>query len=210
MQKILGVMIGLGMCVSAHGQTLDFEDLTLGAEYAEGESFVSQGVTVSVPVSVDGFGTLYVSAWGEEGGTGNELGIFSWGAAQFDIPGPGAMTTVTMKVADYYGHVGVKVDHAEEVVSSLADLDGVVMPNGVALSLVDQQAILGGERGVLSFTGAFFSFTLSGVELVVDDVVITPEPTSLAVVALGAAWVLFRRRVAEIRTIAGRRGGGDG
>ena len=178
-------------------QTLDFEDLALGAMYdppagPDPDSFVTNGVTVNVLDFVFSSGTSFgggfteVENSGLAGGSGNELEVNNVNLG-FDFGGP--VQTVGIVFGEYGGNINFEVNGDFHNVQNFQDLPAII--GGATYNVTPGS----GAGSTMTIQGLINSISIGGQELWIDDVrYVVPEPAGLGWLAIGLFAVLRRLR----------------
>lgn len=166
---------------SATDYTENFDAVASGTS----TTFTDSGITFSSPTA----GGFYV---GDTAGlfstlSGNALFSTSTTGSELDIifAAPVEAVTLNFALADFFGSGGNDV---------------LTFTTNTGASGSDTAALVGGfyPEGVLTYTGPAFStidIISATYQLAVDNIVATPEPASLGVLAMGLAGLAaFRRR----------------
>ncbi len=199
MKKLLwlcAVISALAICGPADAVLLDFEDLTLGHTYNVGDNFVTSGVQMTVIPFQNGgqpiIGTVNVVSLGKAVGvnTGNEL-EFKGAALKINLNGcPDCFA------AFLFGEYSGKVNFGFNDNSfTLEDFDNWSFTLGGAQGFAGTR---GGNMGLMYFfsSAGVDSLTIGGQDLYIDNLSVCdiPEPTTIALLGLGAVGVLARRK----------------
>ena len=177
-------------------QTVDFESVPVGARWGQdyghspGEVVLSQD---DIDMSVEHFflGTFVGFNVAEVGGVYAEFVPTTHLAldnisVKFDFTGLGF--DVTMVTLDYWEFGGANSFAANDDIifqlAALTDLPADVAP-GVTASA---------DVNAITLTGNIDSLLVGGQELGIDNIVAIPEPTTAALLTLGGAILLRRRR----------------
>jgi hypothetical protein len=161
------------------GWAIDFEDLTFGAIYNVGATFITSGVQVTVKPFMGGGNHAEVQNGGLAGGSGNEMWVnnvnLDFG---FAVPTAG----LSLLFGEYGGNVNIEINSNFRNVPDFSDLNGLII-DGVQVTVVD----LGDGKGSLKLVGTINQFAIGGQELWIDDVrysrvdmaflLITPDDT---------------------------------
>ena len=148
---------------------VDFEDLTLGASYGVGDTFVDSGAVVTGRAFVWSDGTTFsggftqVGNGGLAGGSGYELAVNNINL-EFDFGAP--LTGLSFRFGEYGGNLNVDVNGEFVNFENFADIDGLTI-GGAAVSVVNG---LGNDMGWVRLDGPIHSFFVGGQELWLDDV----------------------------------------
>lgn len=152
---------------------LGFEDLPLGATYANGDNFTNNGRSLAVgPFSASTgpviTGTVSVidavaadEAWA--GAWGLELLLTSANIG-FNVPGPG-LNGLTLRFGDYSGDLNLRINGDARRFANVTDIDGQVI-GGVNVAVINGQ---GNDAGNLTLDGAITEFIIGGEALYLDD-----------------------------------------
>ena len=177
--------LALAPLASADG-TVDFDDLTPGTSYSDGESFVSNGVTIDAfdRTNFSG-GSALVSAPSDAGAIN---GMFIENVAlEFHLPFP--VTSIQFNFAEYGGNVFLSANNAQTAVTSFSVLDGVTL-GGVDIQVFGAARLA--PTVILTGNITQFAFGLEDGEI--DNVYYIPTPAAAPLLALGALGVTRRRR----------------
>jgi len=196
--KLHFVSFGCAVFVSTSctAELIDFEDLTSGDRYFDGDVIVSGGV----PMTVQGFGGghIDVQALGDAGGSGNELeffgGLGGGGSLEFNFGSD--LQSLSLNYGSFGGGLNVSINGVTEIVGSFTNLPDTI--GGVDVTVASEPAP-GGFMGTLTFDGLISSFAIGGQEFVLDNVNYQVVPTPGALAA-GVLWLIGVRR--RRRTIA--------
>jgi len=160
-----------------------FNDLTLGDQWVEGESFVSDDVRVDVSefyfdvgpcggASSSGFTKVVGTALACAGGKELEVNNVT---LDFDFHGP--VTDVLIRYGEYGGEVSLGVNGACEVVVDMNDLSGAVL-GGVLVTVFDDDLAADG-CGVIRLGGEVTQLSIGGQELFIDQISYCPACVDL-------------------------------
>ncbi len=159
---------------------VDFGDLTLGARYTVGATFVTNDASASVwpfytdttvgcnPPETSGFGAT-VEDTGQACGQDNELGINNVNVL-FDFGGP--VSQLKILYGEFGGNVNFEVNGHCENVPNFADLPFIM--GGVQVRVVDY-GTPGQSCGEMTLLGTFRSVKIGGQELWIDAICCRPE-----------------------------------
>ncbi len=184
--KVVLVILGVGcFCSSSMAAFTDFEDLSNGTTYTDGDSFTSNGVGFNV----SGTKTLYVrSAPNSDFGSTTLVN----GNVTLDFILTEIATEIEFDLGFYGGFMEIAINgKSTERIRSLSLLDGLTV-GGVDIAI---SSASGGEPAYLTATGPISSFSFFGQETVMDNVSIVPEPATLLLTAAGGLALLKRKRV---------------
>jgi hypothetical protein len=173
-------LAGLGSChgpsrgSAPAGNCVNFDSQTLGTLASVGDSFVDQGVTVSVE-RFQGSNTTWTTSGhsridpaAQAGGSGHALN-----ANNVNVRfGFGRIGGIRAKFGEYGGNVNLYVNADFRNVSNLADLNGQT----VGGALVTVTGGTGNNLGTLTLGGIIEGFAIGGQELWLDDICATPAP----------------------------------
>ena len=161
-------IFGMAIPCQAASILVDFEDLTVGTTYHVGDVFVSGGVTIEArPFQWDS-GTWYsggyaeVDSLGLSGGIGNDMWVNNINL-QFNFGGPAS--SIKFFYGEYGGNCNIMVNGTHVNFENFSDIDGTTIGGALV-----QDVPLGGNKGIVSLTGAINSFYIGGQELWIDDV----------------------------------------
>jgi hypothetical protein len=163
-------------------QLVDFDDLTLGATYSTGQTFVSRGVTFEVGQYNGLAGEVEVAEAIRAPGTGLEIRLEK--EEQLIIHLPAGTTAVSFGYGAFCCDTGIVVNG---LATPLADPDGHnfraldgTMLGDVSINVDWTDAGGDNERGIMTLQGTITTFAVSGTFFAIDDVSITviPEPAS--------------------------------
>lgn len=167
---ILGL---LAMTRFANAASPTWEDQTLGAAYNVGDSFVSDGVNVSISGIVWGSGDLYsggvatITDLGWAGGSGLELNTNNCTAA-LDFAGSiGTQAAVQVLFGEYGGNVNLTVNGDFANVNNPIDLHGMML-GGCLVEVI--AGGFGGDSGRMVVSGAIGKLSIGGQEFAIDMV----------------------------------------
>ena len=183
---------------SAGAVIVDFEDIPADAQYRAGDIFTTSGVQVTAqPFQLsngswisDGYGAYRYPERATEG-SGYELFVCNVDL-EFDIPE--STTQLSLLFAETGGNFNLLINDDFRNFQSFPALNGVTI-GGVSVT-VAYQPYYGHYRGALLFEGPIDTFAIGGQELVIDDLHLVPEPSSLLALlaGLGGFGVMLRRR----------------
>ncbi|MCE5323727.1 PEP-CTERM sorting domain-containing protein [bacterium] len=163
---------------------VDFDDLVTDTNYYVGDTFVSNGIEISL----DALSSTYLSGHctiisdGYACGSGNE----AWTGNVMLHFGFGSISGLSLLFGNYGGYTKVEVNGDTQKIYNMLDLDGVQI-GGVNAS-VTQSALTGNVHGCLTLSGPISSFGIGGQEFAIDNVTEVPEPsTALSLVTICSA-----------------------
>ncbi len=189
----LAIVTSLMIANSVRSELIDFEDLVLGTQYVDGETFVSAGVSMTLSILVGGH--IDVQDLGQAGGMGNELEFFGGAGGGVSLAFDFGIDVVEMSLlyGAYGGTLNLLINGDSVIVGSFADLPPTL--GGVDITMTGGQLGL----GTLSFDGVISSFAIGGQEFVLDDVSYqpVPGPGMLSIVGIGLVRATARRRRRE-------------
>lgn len=187
---LLGVFAVMG---SASAVVITFQDLTSGATYGSGATFVSSTVPITVSAYGAGTTTVTIGTGALAAGAGNELVLDN---ARVDFAFPGVATGVAVQLGQSIQpgqSMVLMVNGATTNVASVSQLNGgflgstqlfvpYVSPTGIASLFV---------------IGNVSSFAIGGSNLAMDNLIASwnvPEPATMSLLALGGLLIARRRR----------------
>jgi hypothetical protein len=147
---------------------VDFEDLSAGARYNVGDSFVDSGAWVTGKTFYWRDGTAYAGGYTEvddqnlAGGSGNDLQVNNINL-DFDFGAP--VAGLTLRAYDGGGNLNIEINGEFLNFDRLTELDGLDI-GGVSITVID----LGNDQYQLVLDGLIQSFAIGGQELWIDDV----------------------------------------
>jgi len=169
---------------------ITFDNLPVDAEYNVGDSFVSDGVTITGEEyfwpggtsTLDGFARVENGL--KANGSGKEI-RFNNINLDFDFAVDPIMG-LSLQYGYYGGNINFEINGILQNVNAPALLHGIVV-DGVSLTVVNA-----GAYGAIFATGEISSFSIGGQEFYIDNVIACiPEPATLGLLGLGA--LLIRR-----------------
>jgi hypothetical protein len=164
----------------------DFDDLVLGTSYVVGQTFITNGI----PVSVGPFqwsngqwtngGNATVVALGQAGGAWKEIAVNNVNLEiGIDVP----LTGLSLRFGEYGGNLNIRINGDFRNFENFADINGLIIGD-VHVSVVNG---LGNDAGILRLEGQIHEFAIGGQELFIDDLqtgpldmaflLITPDDT---------------------------------
>ena len=112
---------------------MDFEDLTLGATYHVGDTFITTGVPVYVKDFMGGGNFAKTENGGRAGGSGKEINVnnvnLDFG---FDVPTSG----FSLLFGEYGGNLNIEINHTACSKTSKIFLRSTETPSAVFMSLL--------------------------------------------------------------------------
>ena len=179
----------------------DFQELSIGTEFAAGETFVSQDLMFEV-VDFNGPGPLVrISPFRQSSNPDEKVLVFGEDVGvNIELP-VGTQQMLMFFAATSNSNSGIVVNGvASQLSAGFRDLDSSVI-GGVSISVVLDEKDAFGETGTLFLNGPINSFTIGGTEMAIDNVsVIIPEPTSAALLfAASISLLATRRRRCDVR-----------
>ena len=166
----------------------DFDDLPLGATYAVGTAFTTNGI----PVIVRPFqwsngiwtstGNASVVALGQAGGAWKEIAVNNVNLEiGIEIP----LTGLSLRFGEYGGNLNIRINGDFRNFENFADINGLNIGD-VQVSVVNG---LGKDTGILVLAGQIHDFAVGGQEFFVDDLQTGP---------LDMAFLLYARDETDI------------
>jgi hypothetical protein len=155
-------------CISAP-PCVDFEDLTPGATYHVGDSFVDSGVVITAQPFVWSSGTPFSGGYaqvgnaGLAGGSGLEMQVNNINLA-FDFGQP--LHGLSLDFGEYGGNLNIEINGDFRNFDNFVDINGLVI-GGVKAVVVNG---LGNDIGRLLLFGPIQTFSVGGQELWIDNV----------------------------------------
>lgn len=153
-------------------ERLTFGDLVLGTRYNVGDSFVTEGVDVTVAPHAEDPGPCvapfvsgFIDVVSDQGacGLGREL-LFNNAVAEFDLGGPAR--EITIPYGEFGGTVTLSVNGDCVVAENMVDLDGASL-GGVAVSVFGFGQP-GQSCGVIRLGGVVTALGVGGQEFYID------------------------------------------
>ena len=190
---IIGVFASIlaTLAVPSHAATLNFEDLVLGTIYSPGDSFTTNGVTVTAEDFTFSSGTTTnlgftrVENGTLAGGSGQELNVNNI-LLSFDI---GNVSALSFAFGEYGGNLNMRVNGIFQNFENFSQLNGAMI-GGALVSVVNG---LGNDQGSISLTGPISSFAVGGQEFYMDDLRtsgVVPLPAGLVLLGSGLLGLL--------------------
>lgn len=165
---------GNGEVVRVGTAAVDFEDLTVGAQYEVGDQFVDSGITMvgrpfyySNGQSTEG-GVASVSDNGSAGGTGNDLSVNN---INVEFLLDAGVSALTVQYGEYGGNINLTINGERANVNDFGELDGRTI-GGVAISVITNPT--NPSLGDIQLNGNIDTFAIGGQELWIDDIVFDP------------------------------------
>jgi len=196
--KKMGVVVLVAIVVlfanSASALVLDFSDLTAGATYNVGDSFVSSGAVITGQEfywlgggSTTG-GSATVETGGLAGGAGNELGLNNINLS-FDFGAP--LDGLALEYGYGGGNINLEINGDFVNVSDMLSIPHNL--GGTEIFTFDNN---GSDGHMFVIGGQINSFALGGQELRIDNIVasVIPEPATAVLLGLGSLTMLKRRK----------------
>jgi hypothetical protein len=185
------------VATSTHAVVVDFDEFNLGDSWG-GRWGDSPGHLINpgnpIPVTVEEFFINQFVGFNDATVGGRYVGLVDTTkpldlnniSARFELSDlPFAVTSVTIDYWYFGGANNLAVnDETIHSVYWLTDLPTTVAA-GVTATVTDE---------TITLEGPIDSFQIGGQELNVDNIVVVPEPASLAILAVGAAALVYRRR----------------
>lgn len=162
------------------GWAIDFEDLTFGATYNVGTTFITSGVPVTVKPFMVGGNYAEVQNGGSAGGSGNEMLVNNVNL-DFGIPAP--VSGCSLLFGEYGGNLNIEINGVFKNFENFSEINGDTI-GGVHVTVVNG---FGNDKGSIHLVGTIEQFAIGGQELWIDDVqyarvdmaflLITPDDT---------------------------------
>ncbi len=150
--------------------TIDFEDLTLGAEYQVPDVFTTSGIPITAKPFQWSNGTWYSGGWtrvvntGDAGGSGKEMWVNNINL-DFGFPGP-LLSGLSLLFGEYGGNLNIEINGDFRNFENFVEINGDII-GGVSVSVVNG---LGNDMGSLTLKGTINQFAIGGQEFAIDDV----------------------------------------
>jgi hypothetical protein len=154
---------------------VDFEDPASGTVFHVGDTFVDNGVTVSVNAFQWSNGTMTSNGSATIDPNNHALGSGRAGHANninFGF-GFGPASTITLKVGELGGNNNIRLNNEFRSFGNFVDVDNATI-GGCACDFTQTNASGNNYYGTLTITGSIATFELGGQELWIDDVCATP------------------------------------
>lgn len=166
---------------------VDFEDLTLGATYGIGDTFVDSGAVVTGHPFTWSNGTVFsggsvqVQDAGLAGGSGKELAVNNINL-DFDFGAP--LSGLSFQFGEYGGNLNIEVNGDFVNFDNFANIHGATI-GGVDVSVING---LGNDTGWVRLDGTVHSLLVGGQELWLDDVCPETDCVDFEDLTMGAAY----------------------
>ena len=159
---------------NAMAACVNFETLTLGANYNVGDSFTDAGTTVHFNPftwsngnsTSKGFGSVGNRALA--GGAGLEMAVNN---INMDFIFPTGLTGLSFLFGEYGGNLNIDINGDFRNFSKFADIHGTII-GGVKVAVTNG---LGNDKGTATLSGTIVSFSIGGQELWIDNVCPTSD-----------------------------------
>ena len=202
-QKSLGLFIVLAMLQSAstsNGQSMDFNDLPMGTLFGVAAGDAPADLVYSkngIDMAVDSFflgsfvgffdaeiGGLYSTAFASPAlELDNIAVVFSLGSLGFPV------TALSFDYVEFGGAVNLAVNGQQVLeLESFADLPLLIAPGVLG-------TVAGGS---VALTGAISSLRIGGQELIIDNLVVIPEPVTAGLLLVGLGIIAAKRRLQRV------------
>lgn len=195
-KAIAASLVVLGLTPLAHavgGDTLEFEDLTPGMSYPNGDMFMTEGIQVNVGNFYFSSGTEYsggsASVVNPNGaGAGNGMGM---GNVNLDFQFPFPLTTIGFSYVNGGGNVNLMVNGALFNDNLMLAADGMMIGGA---NVMVAGVVRGADAGFVTIQGHITQFSVGGQEFDLDDVRYVPTPGVAGLLGIGALGFAGRRR----------------
>jgi hypothetical protein len=171
--RLLTVAAGLIVGGSAEASiSTGFESLTGGAQYTLGAYIHSDDLNFRV--SPQSISSIRVGTSNQARGGGNELMFTDRGSLQFILPG--GVDSLSFRFGSFASQNRFTINGAtHSLPTSFNQANGLIV-GGVTIGVALDSG--SNVRGVTTLTGPIQSFTLTGTELWIDNVVVDAVPTN--------------------------------
>lgn len=196
-KKMLLILAMLGLSLflqSASAVVINFDDQTLGASFAVGESFVATGVQINVTAFQPTSGGLAsIQANGDAGSTGNEVWLNNANLEFVTNFGGCPSCGISLLFGNYGSNVSLGINGNILSEANFIDFHGANIDG--ALIYVVQTNNMG---ALLTVSGEINTFTIGGQSMALDTVLACessiPEPATLTLLGLGGFLLVRKRR----------------
>lgn len=163
-----------GTCYPTGSTCIDFDGLTVGTQYENGDSFTEDGTLVRFGPFQWSNGTwtlgntAEVDPGAQAGGSGNSMQLNNVNA---DF-GVGCATRVSLHYGEYGGNVNLRINGELRNTGNFSTLNGATIGGAtIAITLISAPGAHN-EFATLEATGTITDFAIGGQELWIDDVCI--------------------------------------
>lgn len=161
----------LALAAAANAASPTWDDLALGAVYTVGDTFVSDGIDITIRPIVWSSGTIYsggvatVVDWDWAGGSDLELNTNNC-TATLDFAGSiGSQSAVQVLFGEYGGNVNLAVNGDFANVNNPIDLHGMML-GGCLVEVI--AGGFGSDSGRMVISGSIGKMTIGGQEFAID------------------------------------------